>query len=92
MESLRHSFQSWLDRLDLCWKALPIVQKRRIVLYSFAGYVLVTLGVVAQVIYEFGHKCKSLPIEHINNPVAKVKPNAAGRLLEDHKNRNHERK
>ena len=62
---------TWQDRLDSRWKQLPAPEKRRIVLYSFAGYLLVTLAVVVQVIYEVGNTREEVEIEHISTPVAR---------------------
>lgn len=61
---------AWQDRLDRRWGELTASQKRRIVLYSFAGYLLVTVAIVIQVIYEVGNARESVEIEHISNPVA----------------------
>lgn len=62
---------TWLDRLDFRWKQLPALQKRRIVLYSFVGYLLITIAIVAQVIYEVGNADKGEDLERISNPVVK---------------------
>jgi hypothetical protein len=75
MEKFRISFDGWQDRLDCCWKQLPPEKKRRIVLYSFAGYLLITIAIILQVIYQMGNAPDKIGIEHIHNPVAK--PQAA---------------
>lgn len=62
---------TWQDRMDCRWRALPITHKRRIVIYSFAAYLLVTLVVVAQVIGMLGAAHDEVEIDHIRNPLAK---------------------
>ena len=71
MERFHIPMAAWQDRLDLRWKQLPAQKKRRIVLYSFAGYVVITIAIVLQVIYEVGTPKGNVDIEHIINPVAK---------------------
>lgn len=70
MKKFHITMDAWQDRLDSRWRALPAPQKRRIVLYSFAGYLLVTVAIVIQVIYEVGNAREGVEIEHISNPVA----------------------
>ncbi len=71
MKKFHLPLDGWQDRLDCRWKQLPAVQKRRIVLYSFAGYLLITIAIVVQVIYEVGNARLGIAIEHISNPVEK---------------------
>lgn len=70
MKKFHITMDTWQDRMDSRWRALPASQKRRIVLYSFAGYLLVNIGIIIQVIYEVGNTRETLEIEHISNPVA----------------------
>lgn len=71
MKKLQISLQPWLDRLDHRWKQLPGDKRRRVVLYSFAGYLILTIAVVLQVITQLGNQRETVPVRHITNPVAK---------------------
>jgi hypothetical protein len=70
MKKFHITMDAWQDRMDSQWRALPASQKRRVVLYSFAGYLLVTIAIIIQVIYEVGNARESVEVEHISNPVA----------------------
>ena len=74
MKELTTSIQYWLDGVDSRWKQLPARESRRIILYSFAGYLLITLAVIVQVVYQVSTSKSTMEIEHITNPV-KVKIN-----------------
>ena len=74
MKELTTSIQSWLDGVDSRWKQLPVKESRRIVMYSFSGYLLITLAVIVQVVYQVSTSKSTMEIEHITNPV-KVKIN-----------------
>jgi len=71
MEKFKHTIVTWQDRLDCRWRALPVPQKRRIVIFSFAAYLLVTLAVVLQAMGILGAAHDEVMIEHIRNPLAK---------------------
>ncbi len=69
MNKLQLSLEPWLDRMDSHWKKLPEGQRKRVVLYSFAGYLAITLAVLVQVIVQVGEQ-REMPIKHITNPLA----------------------
>lgn len=62
-----------MNTMDRRWKELPARESRRIVLYSFAGYLLITLVIIVQVVYQLNAGQNTMEINHISNPVAKVK-------------------
>lgn len=69
MKELNNSIQTWLDSVDNSWKQLPAKDSRRIVLYTFACYVAITLAVIMQVAYQVSTAESTMEIEHISNPV-----------------------
>ena len=73
MKAYITSKSSWMDGMDRRWKQLPARESRRIVLYSFAGYLLITLMIIVQVAYQLNAGQNTMEIKHISNPVAKVK-------------------
>jgi hypothetical protein len=74
MKELTTSISSWLDGMDRRWRQLSAKASRRIVLYSFTGYLLITLAVIVQVIYQLRASKGTMEIKHITNPVIKIKP------------------
>lgn len=74
MKEFTTSINSWMDKLDRRWKQLPARESSRIVLYSFAVYVAVTLYVLLQVVHQIGSTRQKLEIRHISNPVAEENP------------------
>ncbi|WP_162926975.1 nitrogen regulatory IIA protein [Flavobacterium psychrotrophum] len=73
MKAYTTSLSSWMDTIDRRWKQLPARESRRIILYSFAGYLLITLMIIVQVVYQLYAGQKTMEIKHISNPVANVK-------------------
>lgn len=67
----------WLHSLDERWRALSIKKQRRFTLYFFAGYLLLTAGVIFKVCHDAGKPNKCISIEHIENPVLKKKESPA---------------
>jgi hypothetical protein len=51
------------------WKQLAEKQRRKLVLYAFGGYCVLTLIVVIQVIVAFGSTPDVLKVDHIENPI-----------------------
>ncbi|MFP5438865.1 MAG: hypothetical protein ACLGH8_13850 [Bacteroidia bacterium] len=51
------------------WKQLAEKQRRKLVLYAFGGYCVLTLIVVIQVIMAFGCTPDALKVDHIENPI-----------------------
>ncbi|RYY53805.1 MAG: nitrogen regulatory IIA protein [Chitinophagaceae bacterium] len=88
MKAYTTSISSWIDTMDRRWKQLPARESRRIVLYSFAGYLLITLVIIVQVVYQLNAGQNTMEIKHISNPVAKVK---AGKNINEPKTAEDER-
>jgi len=55
--------------LERQWKQLAEKQRRKLVLYAFGGYCVLTLIVVIQVIVAFGSTPDILKVGHIENPI-----------------------
>lgn len=85
------SMEAWQDRLDSHWKQLPASKKRRIVLFSFAGYLLITIAVVLQVIYEIGTEEENMHIEHISTPAKRDGAANTGVKIHEFKRQDNER-
>ncbi|MFL9836762.1 nitrogen regulatory IIA protein [Flavobacterium sp. ST-75] len=93
MEKFHSVRDTWQDRLDSRWRQLPARQRRRIVLYSFAGYLLVTAVVVVQVVNELGNARRGVGIQHISNPVAgEDRPVKTETIIQELKKEDYERK
>jgi len=88
MKAYTTSISSWIDTMDRRWKELPARESRRIVLYSFAGYLLITLVIIVKVVYQLNAGQNTMEIKHISNPVANVK---AGKNINEPKTVNDER-
>jgi len=86
---------SFFDKLDERWQALPTRRQHRYTLYFFTGYLLLTAGVIFKVWHDTEKSKNDMVIEHIENPV--LKKNESPATLQDTvsttiKNRNYERK
>ncbi|WP_115170690.1 nitrogen regulatory IIA protein [Sphingobacterium spiritivorum] len=81
MKKLRTTMDSFFDRMDQRWRALPTGKQHRYTLYFFVGYLLLTAGVVAKVWYDTGKSKNDMHIEHIENPV--LKKNESPTRLQD---------
>ena len=71
MKKFRQNIDRFYDDLDERWRALPLRRQRRYALYFFAGYLLLTTGIVAKVWYDTRQAKNNMRIEHIENPVFK---------------------
>ncbi|MDM1048450.1 nitrogen regulatory IIA protein [Sphingobacterium hotanense] len=94
MKKLRATIDRYFDQLDNRWRALPLRKQHQYTLCFFVGYLLLTVVVIGQVIYDTGASENDLHIEHIENPVLKNKTPAS---LQDSlstilKNKTYERK
>lgn len=49
MKKLRKNIDGFYDRMDNRWRAMPVGKQRRYTLYFFAGYFLLTVGVLLKV-------------------------------------------
>lgn len=84
----------WFNKLDMQWRALPVQQQYKYLVYCFLGYLILTIAVILKVWYETGKSKHSLAIEHIENPVVKKKKSTMSlqdSLLKIIKNKSHER-
>jgi hypothetical protein len=71
MKKLRTNMEKWFDKLDERWRVLPLYKQHRYTLYFFAGYLLLTAGVILKVWHDAGKSNNGVLIEHIENPVLK---------------------
>lgn len=95
MKKLRTNIDTWFNKLDMQWRALPVQQQYKYLLYCFLVYLILTIAVILKVWYDTGKSNHRLAIEHIENPVVKKKESAVlwqDSLLKNKKNRRHERK
>lgn len=76
MKKLRENMDTWFNKLDMQWRALPVQQQYNYLLYSFLVYLFLTIAVILKVWYDTGKSNYSLAIEHIENPVVKKKESA----------------
>ncbi|TRW23656.1 hypothetical protein FMM05_13430 [Flavobacterium zepuense] len=74
MKALTNSIKPWLEGMDTRWQQVPAKDARRIIAYSFGGYVLITLAVLVQIVCKVSTSKSSMEIKHITNPVT-VKAN-----------------
>jgi hypothetical protein len=73
MKKLRANMDRYFDKLDDLWRALPLRKQHQYTLYFFAGYLLLTAGVIGKVWYDTTKSRNDIIIEHIENPVLKSK-------------------
>ncbi len=67
MKKLHEKLDDLYEWLDRHWLALPLKKQRMFLLLFFAGYVLLTAGVMVSIWYETGKT--NLHIEQIEIPV-----------------------
>lgn len=94
MKKLRANVDTWFNKLDMQWRALPVQQQYKYLLYCFLGYLILTIVVILKVWYDTGRNNHCLVIEHIENPVVKKKESAVlwqDSLLKIIKNKSYER-
>ncbi|MEO8172235.1 MAG: nitrogen regulatory IIA protein [Sediminibacterium sp.] len=95
MKNVRTKMEQWFDRLDERWRSLPVGRQHRYMLCFFAGYLLLTLGVIFKVWYDTARPDDKMVIRHIEKPVLKNEESPAD--LQDTivtilKNKTYERK
>jgi hypothetical protein len=95
MKKIHENRESLFDSLDKRWDQMPVKKQHRFILYFFAGYLLLTAGVLLQVCCNTSNSDNDMPIVHITNPVFDKKESPA--YLQDTlplilKNKIHERK
>ena len=71
MKKIRASIDSYFDKLDERWRALPLRKQHQYTLYFFLGYLLITVAVIGKVMYDTSKYGNDMVIEHIENPVLK---------------------
>jgi hypothetical protein len=81
MKKLRTDMDKWFEKLDERWRTLPLRKQHKYTLYFFAGYLLLSAGVIFKLWYDTGKSNNDMVIEHIENPVLKKKGSPA--LLQD---------
>ncbi|MEA9412614.1 MULTISPECIES: nitrogen regulatory IIA protein [Flavobacterium] len=95
MKNLRTNMSEWFDRLDQRWQALPVEKQHSCTLYFFAGYVLITAGVIFKTVLDTAGSDNDMEIRHIENPALKKKespPTLGDSLITILKNKNYEGK
>lgn len=95
MKRLRAKIDSWLDRLDDQWKALPREKQFKYTILFFLGYAVLTTAVVLHTWYNAGKTNSHVTMDHIENPV--MKNSESGTQVQDSlstilKNKIYERK
>lgn len=68
MKNLRTTLYNEFEKLDLKWQNLPLKKQIRYVLYLFAFYMLLGVGVLVKVFYDLRNS-DEIEIEHINVPL-----------------------
>jgi uncharacterized membrane protein len=71
MKKLRINIDKWFDMLDKRWQSLPVCKQHKFMLYFFAGYLLLTAGVIFKVWYDMAKSDNRMVIEHLANRVSK---------------------
>jgi hypothetical protein len=77
MKKLRTNMDKWFDKLDERWQSLPVHKQHKFTLYFFAGYLLLTSGVILKVWFDMEKVDNEMTIEHIENQVLKKKESPA---------------
>ncbi|WP_367331098.1 nitrogen regulatory IIA protein [Sphingobacterium multivorum] len=67
MKNIRTAIDNELEKLDQRWRNLPVKKQIRYVLYLFAFYLLMGVGVLVKVFYDLGRGHK-IDISHIEVP------------------------
>ena len=67
MKNIRTTIDKEVEKLDLKWRKLPVGKQIRYVLYLFAFYLMMGVGVLVKVCYDLG-KGDTIAISHIEVP------------------------
>lgn len=81
MKKIRTDMDKWFGKLDERWRTMPLSKQHKYTLYFFAGYLLLTAGVIFKVWYDASKSNSNMVIEHIENPILNKKGSPA--LLKD---------
>ena len=69
MKKLKENMDRYFNKLDECWKLLPVGKQHQYTLYFFVMYLLLTAGIIFKVWYDTSKSGNEMVIEHIENPV-----------------------
>lgn len=81
MKKLRANLDRYLKKLEEHWQALPMSKQHQYTMYFFAGYLLLTAGVICKIWYDSSKSENDRIIKHIENPV--LKKNESPARLQD---------
>lgn len=94
MKNIRASISNWEERLEDRWVATSRKGQRKIILYCFIFYILITTVAIVQVWYEVHISAKDNQMEHIS-PLPKKKVSVAvpsNKIINNFKTKSYERK
>lgn len=77
MKNIRNTIDKWMDSLDQRWEKLPLKRQHQYLLYFFAGYLLLTTVVIANVWSDTAESKNDLDIRHIESTVPLQKKSSA---------------
>ncbi|WP_313380459.1 hypothetical protein [Proteiniphilum saccharofermentans] len=69
MRNLRTSINSWFDKLNGQWRAMPVRKQQRYILLLFSVYAVLSVVVLVKVCYDVAKPDNTIEIDHIENPV-----------------------
>lgn len=67
MKNIRTTINNEFEKLDLRWRNLPVRTQMKYVLYLFAFYLLMGVGMLVKVFYDLG-RGDEIAIRHIELP------------------------
>jgi flagellar basal body-associated protein FliL len=94
MKNIRASISNWEERLEDRWVATSRKGQRKIILYCFIVYILITAVAILQVWYEVHKSKKDIQMEHISQLSKKKELVAvpAKKIINNFKTKGYERK
>lgn len=63
------SINSWFDKLNGQWRAMPVRKQQRYTLLLFSVYAVLSVVVLVKVCYDVAKPDNTIEIDHIENPV-----------------------
>jgi vancomycin permeability regulator SanA len=94
MKNIRASISNWEERLEDRWVTTSRKGQRKIILYCFLVYILITAVAIVQVWYEVHKSKKHIQMEHIS-PLPKKKVSVVvpfNKIIKNFKTKCYERK
>lgn len=93
MKNIRTMITDSCDKLDGQWRKLPAGKQRKYVILFFAGYLLLTGGVIMTVWYDSktGTAKQKTITGHITNPIVEQEKRVKDSSSSTTKNKDHER-